>query len=154
MIIKRINEFPSVTNDLTNDDILLIMNDPSGSQITKHVSISQIISFVNGTPVYDTGVVSGSFPVDFDIDKQIQNLTLNGTAITLTKGSGWPDSALSRDVVLHLNVTIPTLINWDIITEWYAQPPSLTLPVGYYIVLLRSVGSTTIQGHYVGNRTA
>lgn len=153
MIIKRINEFPASTTDLSNDDILLIMNDPSGSQITKHVSISQVISFFNGTPVYDTGVVSGSVVIDFDINKQIQSLTLNGNAITLTKGSGWPNSAISRDVVLHINVTVPTLINWDIITEWYAQPPSLTLPVGNYIVLLRSVGATTMQGHYVGNRT-
>jgi hypothetical protein len=153
MIIKRINEFPAVTDDLSDDDIILVMNDPSGSQITKHLSVSQLISFVNGTSVYDAGVVTGTVAIDFDINKQIQALTLNGTTITLTKGAGWPNSAISRDVVLHINVTVPTLINWNIITEWYAQPPSLTLSLGYYIVLLRSVGSTTVQGHYVGNRT-
>lgn len=154
MIIKKINEFPSIVNDLTNDDILLIMNDPSGSKITKHVSVSQLMSFINGTPIFEIGLVTGSVSIDFDMDKQIQNLTLNGNTVTLVKGSGWPDSAISRDVVLHINVTVPTSINWNIITEWYAQPQSLTLSAGNHIVLLRSVGASIIQGHYIGKRTA
>jgi hypothetical protein len=43
MSIKRINEFP-VASGLTSDDIFLIMDDPSGSALTKKVSVSVIQS--------------------------------------------------------------------------------------------------------------
>ena len=39
MSIQRINEFP-VASGLTSDDIFLIMDDPSGSALTKKVSVS------------------------------------------------------------------------------------------------------------------
>ena len=43
MSIKRINEFP-VASGLTSDDIFLIMDDPSGSALTKKVSVSVLQS--------------------------------------------------------------------------------------------------------------
>ena len=43
MSIKRINEFPTASG-LTSDDIFLIMDDPSGSAITKKVSVSVLQS--------------------------------------------------------------------------------------------------------------
>lgn len=42
MSIKRINEFPEGSGSLTNDDIFLFMDDPSGSSITKKISLSEI----------------------------------------------------------------------------------------------------------------
>ena len=43
MSIKRINEFPAASR-LTSDDIFLIMDDPSGSALTKKVSVSVLQS--------------------------------------------------------------------------------------------------------------
>jgi hypothetical protein len=43
MSIKRINEFPAASG-LTNDDIFLIMDDPSGSALTKVVPVSVLQS--------------------------------------------------------------------------------------------------------------
>ena len=43
MSIKRINEFPAASG-LTSDDIFLIMDDPSGSALTKKVSVSVLQS--------------------------------------------------------------------------------------------------------------
>jgi hypothetical protein len=41
MPIKKINEFPSGSGSLTNDDVFLFMDDPSGSGITKKISLTQ-----------------------------------------------------------------------------------------------------------------
>ena len=43
MSIQRINDFP-VASGLTSDDIFLIMDDPSGSALTKKVSVSVLHS--------------------------------------------------------------------------------------------------------------
>ena len=43
MSIQRINEFP-VASGLTSDDVFLIMDDPSGSALTKKVSVSVLHS--------------------------------------------------------------------------------------------------------------
>jgi hypothetical protein len=42
MSIKRINEFPDGSGSLTADDVFLFMDDPSGSGVTKKISLSQI----------------------------------------------------------------------------------------------------------------
>jgi hypothetical protein len=41
MPIKKINEFPSGSGSLTNDDVFLFMDNPSGSGITKQISLTQ-----------------------------------------------------------------------------------------------------------------
>jgi hypothetical protein len=56
MSIKRINEFP-VASGLTSDDILLIMDDPSGSALTKKVSVSVLQS---GLVQSNTSLVNNS----------------------------------------------------------------------------------------------
>ena len=38
MSIKRLNEFPDGSGSLTNDDVFLFMDDPSGSGITKKLA--------------------------------------------------------------------------------------------------------------------
>lgn len=45
MSIKRIKDLPDGSGSLTNDDVFLFMDDPSGSGITKKISLSQISSF-------------------------------------------------------------------------------------------------------------
>ena len=47
MSIKKINELP-IANGLTNDDIFLIMDDPSGSAVTKKVSLSTLAAAIGG----------------------------------------------------------------------------------------------------------
>jgi hypothetical protein len=59
MSIKRINEFP-VASGLTGDDILLIMDDPSGSAITKKVSVSVLHS---GLIQSNTSLVNNSVSI-------------------------------------------------------------------------------------------
>jgi len=59
MAIKRINEFTSGSGTLTGDDIFLIMDDPSGSAITKHVSLNSIIESSDAV-ISDTSIVAGS----------------------------------------------------------------------------------------------
>jgi hypothetical protein len=56
MSIQRINEFP-VASGLTSDDIFLIMDDPSGSALTKRVSVSVLQS---GLVQSNTGLVPNS----------------------------------------------------------------------------------------------
>ena len=56
MSIKRINEFPTASG-LTSDDIFLIMDDPSGSAITKKVSVSV---FQSGLVQSNTSLVNNS----------------------------------------------------------------------------------------------
>jgi hypothetical protein len=56
MSIQRINEFP-VASGLTSDDIFLIMDDPSGSALTKKVSVSVLHS---GLVQSNTSLVNNS----------------------------------------------------------------------------------------------
>lgn len=48
MGIKRINQFPDGSGSLSSDDVFLFMDDPSGSGITKKISLSQISSAIGG----------------------------------------------------------------------------------------------------------
>ena len=60
MSIKRINEFP-VASGLTSDDIFLFMDDPSGSALTKKVSLSTLQS---GLVQSNTGLVPNSTSIN------------------------------------------------------------------------------------------
>ena len=48
MPIQRINEFPEGSGSLSNDDVFLFMDDPSGSGVTKKISLSQISNAIGG----------------------------------------------------------------------------------------------------------
>jgi len=48
MPIQRIDEFPEGSGSLSNDDVFLFMDDPSGSGITKKISLSQISNSIGG----------------------------------------------------------------------------------------------------------
>lgn len=102
----------------------------------------------------DLGVVGGRVVLNYTQESQFQNLTLNGTAVTFVEGAGWPISSNTvTDLILNITViTSNTSITWSIVTDWYRQPDS-PLPVGTHVVLLRAVGNTVMQGHYIGNKT-
>lgn len=102
------------------------------------------------TPVYSLGAVSGNTAISYAIDRQIQTLTLNGTSVNFTQGTGWDVTDKSVDVMLVLTVTSTTTVSWTLVDDQYNAFPTFT--TGTYLVLLRSIG-TTIQGHYIGNKT-
>lgn len=49
MSIKRINQFPEGSGSLSNDDMFLFMDDPSGDGITKKISLSELSSIIVST---------------------------------------------------------------------------------------------------------
>lgn len=123
-------------------------------EVTNHShTIDDIVDF-NFSNIADLGTVSGSTSINCGSDRSIQTLTLDGTATTFTKGSGWPTlSTQSADVVLKITVSNPTTITWNIVTEWYNQPSAGALSVGTHLFLLRSIGTSVMEGHYIGNKT-
>lgn len=46
MSIKRFNEFPDGSGVLSNDDVFVFMDDPSGDGVTKKISVSQLANFL------------------------------------------------------------------------------------------------------------
>jgi hypothetical protein len=105
------------------------------------------------TSVFNLGTISGTNAINCGQDRQIQTLTLNGVATTFTTGTGWPSSSsVARETTLNIFSSGNTSVTWTIVNDWYRQPDS-PLPSGRHIVLLRSIGSGTMQGHYIGNKT-
>jgi hypothetical protein len=105
------------------------------------------------TSVFNLGTISGSNAINCGQDRQIQTLTLNGVATTFTTGTGWPSSSsVARETTLNIFSSGNTSVTWTIVNDWYRQPDS-PLPSGRHIVLLRSIGSGNMQGHYIGNKT-
>lgn len=134
--------------------------------ITNHYGIYQAqnnpnylagsLSVSNGlsapTPIFDLGSVSGNVNVNYAINKQIQKATVNGTLTSFVLGSDWPPSG-SVDVLIELTVTANTTVSWTLVNEWYNPAPAFTAG-NKYLILLRSMGSSTIQGHYISQRTS
>jgi hypothetical protein len=108
------------------------------------------------TTVFDAGAVSGgTYAVPYASDKQMQLVSCSDQLLTITKGSGWPTTSVSADVILKLTLTTNTTINWNIVTEWYNQPPSSANGLtGTHLILFRSVGPNTIEGHYIGSKAS
>ena len=105
------------------------------------------------TSVFNLGTISGTNTINCGQDRQIQTLTLNGVATTFTTGTGWPtSSSVARETTLNIFASGNTSVTWTIVNDWYRQPDS-PLPSGRHIVLLRSIGSGNMQGHYIGNKT-
>lgn len=104
--------------------------------------------------VLSLGAISGTNAINYGSDRLIQTLTLNGSATTFTKGSGWPSSStVSADTVLKITTSSATSITWSIVTDWFNQPAAGALTTGTHLFLLRAVGSGVIEGHYIGNKT-
>lgn len=104
--------------------------------------------------VLSLGTLTGTNAINAGVNNSIQTLTLNGTAVTFTKGSNWPaTSTTSTDTVLKITVSSPTTITWTIVTDWFNQPSAGALAVGTHLFLLRGVGTTVVEGHYIGAKT-
>jgi hypothetical protein len=125
----------------------------SGLQVNRSLSLNGSGIGLYDTSVFNLGTISGTNAINCGQDRQIQTLTLNGVATTFTTGTGWPSSnSVARETTLNIFASGNTSVTWTIVNDWYRQPDS-PLPSGRHIVLLRSVGSGTMQGHYIGNKT-
>jgi hypothetical protein len=105
------------------------------------------------TDIYSLGNISGVVNVDWAKTRTIQTASLSGLPTTFNKGTGWPTTSISRDVLLQLNVLINTNVTWNIVgANWYKKPDYSVLNSGEHMVLLRAFGNT-INGFYIGNKT-
>jgi len=122
----------------------------SDNRITTNCSLSVDEGLSAPTPILSLGSVSGNVSINYGIDKQIQTLTLSGTTTNFIEGDGWNIVDKSIDVLLEITVNTTTTVLWTLVDDLYNPFPSFT--PGKYLVLLRSIG-TTIQGHYIGEKT-
>jgi len=147
-----------VTSSLINNSYIVSVTglQPSGNYSTVGHShtLSNITdaSSIYDTSIYSLGTISGTISINYGTDRMIQTFNIDTNPLTLNKGSGWPTTNISRDVLLIMNCINSTSITWNIVgDDWYNQPTT-TLPSGEYMILLRAIGSGTIQGHYIGSK--
>jgi hypothetical protein len=147
-----------VTSSLINNSYIVSVTglQPSGNYSTVGHShtLSNITdaSSIYDTSIYSLGTISGTVSINYGTDRMIQTFNIDTNPLTLNKGSGWPTTNISRDVLLIMNCINSTSITWNIVgDDWYNQPTT-TLPSGEYMILLRAIGSGTIQGHYIGSK--
>lgn len=107
MTIKRINEFPEGSGSLSNDDVFLFMDDPSGSGITKRISLSQISSAIGG---------GGGGGNPFDQDLNTTN-TPTFVGVNLSNGTtlaqGTFDNSTGGQSGISLNCYVGYELNWQ-----------------------------------------
>jgi hypothetical protein len=58
MGVKRIDEFPA-SSGITSDDLMLILDDPSGSSVTKNIAVSDLLDLI-GIKSDPTGIPGAS----------------------------------------------------------------------------------------------
>ena len=58
MSIKRIKDLPDGSGNLTNDDIFIFMDNPSGGGITKKISLNQLSASIGGGNLNDIADVN------------------------------------------------------------------------------------------------
>lgn len=95
--ITRLNQLPDGSGLLSNDDIFLMMDDPSGSAVTKKVSLSQLSSAIGGgstSTVVNLGNASGIINTDASLGS-IFDITLIGSG-TLNNPSNTTDGQSLR----------------------------------------------------------
>jgi hypothetical protein len=108
MPIQRINEFPEGSGTLSADDILLIMDDPSGSGITKKISLSSITSVADSKTVVQLGNVSGVINTNASLG-DIFDINLMSSA-TLANPSNPTDGQSLRWRITHKANSIPLVL--------------------------------------------
>lgn len=150
-LANTISDFNTAVDNIITTDIVAGV----GINITyDNINDDLVISDNGFTPVANLGTLSGSNAINSGINNSYQTLTLNGTSVTFTKGTGWPSTdAFLIDVILKITVTSATTIVWSIVTDWFNQPSAGALSVGTHLFLLRGVGTSVVEGHYIGSKT-
>ena len=149
MPIKRINEFPS-SSGATPDDLVLMMDDPSGSGITQRISIQSLftspaLSGVPTAPTASSGTSTLQIASTAFVRNEISNLvdsapalldTLNELAAAINDDSGY-FLTIGSGLALKANINNPTFTGY------------VTIPSGNGNFNTLTVGSTgvSISGH-------
>lgn len=149
MPIKRINEFPS-SSGATPDDLILMMDDPSGSGITQRISIQSLftspaLSGVPTAPTASSGTSTLQIASTAFVRNEISNLvdsapalldTLNELAAAINDDSGY-FLTIGSGLALKANINNPTFTGY------------VTIPSGNGNFNTLTVGSTgvSISGH-------
>ena len=55
--IVRLNQLPEGSGNLTSDDIFVFMDDPSGSAVTKKISLSEIVDVIPKSQPFDPTIL-------------------------------------------------------------------------------------------------
>lgn len=137
-------------NGVDNNQILVYS---SGNSLWQNANITGILPPSDIKQIYSLGTTSGNVPINYATDRQIQTVTLSGSAVNFIKGSGWPSSNTSVESLLRITVSSPTSTTWTIVNDWFNQPPAGSLAVGTHLFVLRAIGSSIVEGHYIGIKT-
>lgn len=154
-VAQDITSFDSNVSGIVNSVISTDIVAGTGVSITYDSVNDDLIIGVNGlAPVVALGTLAGSNAINGGFSNAYQTLRLNGTAVAFTKGSGWPASSdITTEVMLRITVTSATTITWTIVTDWFNQPPAGALAIGTHLFLLRGVGTSIVEGSYIGIKT-
>lgn len=123
MSIKRIKDFPDGSGSLTSDDVFIFMDDPSGSSVTKKISLSEIAnSIISGPTVVQLGNVSGTINTDASLG-DIFDITLTASG-TLANPTNPADGQSLRWRIFHDDDNL--VLNFD---NEFNIPSSATSPL-------------------------
>jgi len=150
-----------ITGNGTINRFGIVQASPDPNVLSGSLTVNNGLS--SPTKIHDLGFASvGNIDIDYDINKQIQKISLVGDFpngfLNFNLGINWPATD-SVDVFMEMTVINTmgspggTQINWPIVNDWYnGQPPTL-FPPGKYLFLFRSMGASSIQGHYLGSNS-
>lgn len=99
MSVKRIKDLPEGSGSLSNDDIFIFMDNPSGSGITKKIALSQIISAMGGGGI--SNILEDTSP-ELGGSLDARNFNISGVA-TLTSTSGNFTSLRQNGVIVSVS---------------------------------------------------
>ena len=115
MSIKRINQLPDGSGNLSNDDLFIFMDNPSGSGVTKKISLSQLSNAIGGGDGISNIVEDSTPQLGGNLDLNNSNITGTGNINingNITSASG----SLSR-LSFNTSVNDPVLtqgqLSWD-----------------------------------------
>lgn len=88
MSIKRIKDFPEGSSSLSNDDIVLIMDDPSNASVTKKISISELATAISTSGISFTTELSQDTTPQLGGNLDLDSRNIIGTGNFIINGSG------------------------------------------------------------------
>jgi hypothetical protein len=105
--IVRLNQLPEGSGNLTSDDIFVFMDDPSGSAVTKKISLSEISSVLGGGSATVVTISSTSGTISTDASSgDIFDITLNASGL-LANPTNPTNGQSIRYRILYNNNNIP-----------------------------------------------
>jgi hypothetical protein len=136
MPIQRINEFPEGSGSLSNDDVFLFMDDPSGDGVTKKISLSQIGNVIGGgntVNVVQIGTYADPFiggTLDLDASEgNIFDIIINGNTLISNPTNGTNGQTIRLRVEMNTGDIIITLGSGFVIPSTATNPlPWSTAP--------------------------